>query len=37
MKHANWKSFLAAGLMVALGGLANLGCEAVNCGDGTIE
>jgi len=37
MKHANWKSFLASGLMVALGGLANLGCEAVNCGDGTIE
>lgn len=38
MHHSSkWKSALATGLVVALGGLANLGCDAVNCGDGTIE
>ncbi len=38
MQHSSkWKSVLASGLVVALGGLANLGCDAINCGDGTIE
>ena len=34
---SKWMPILTRGLVVALGGLVTLGCDAVVCGDGTIS